>query len=78
MEGIKTKKEVISDLFYPTLPLLGFPISLRYIGIDFSPNRVHKKTRFAVANRVFFAPLFDERCSYNAMIEFITIRKLKG
>jgi hypothetical protein len=23
------------------------------------------------------APLFNERCSYNAMIEFITIRKLK-
>jgi hypothetical protein len=24
------------------------------------------------------APLFDERCSYNAMIELITIRKLKS
>jgi hypothetical protein len=24
------------------------------------------------------APLFNERCSYNAMIEFVTIRKLKG
>ena len=24
------------------------------------------------------APLFDERCSYNAMIEFVTIKKLKG
>jgi hypothetical protein len=24
------------------------------------------------------APLFDERCSYNAMIEFVTIWKLKG
>ena len=24
------------------------------------------------------APLFDERCSYNSMIELITIRKLKG
>ena len=24
------------------------------------------------------APLFNERCSYNTMIEFITIRKLKG
>jgi hypothetical protein len=23
------------------------------------------------------APLFDERCSYNAMIEYVTIRKLK-
>jgi hypothetical protein len=24
------------------------------------------------------APLFDERCSYNAMIEYVTVRKLKG
>ena len=24
------------------------------------------------------APLTDERCSYNAMIEYVTIRKLKG
>jgi hypothetical protein len=24
------------------------------------------------------SPLFNERCSYNAMIEFVTIRKLKG
>ena len=24
------------------------------------------------------APLTDERCNYNAMIEFVTIRKLKG
>jgi hypothetical protein len=24
------------------------------------------------------APLFDERCSYNAMIDYVTIRKLKG
>jgi hypothetical protein len=25
-----------------------------------------------------FAPLFDERCNYNAMMEYMTIRKLKG
>jgi hypothetical protein len=24
------------------------------------------------------APLTDERCNYNSMIEYITIRKLKG
>jgi hypothetical protein len=24
------------------------------------------------------APLFDERCNYNAIIEFFTIKKLKG
>jgi hypothetical protein len=31
-------------------------------------------------NDLFFitAPLTDERCNYNAMIEYVTIRKLKG
>jgi len=24
------------------------------------------------------APLNDERCNYNAMIEYVTIKKLKG
>jgi hypothetical protein len=24
------------------------------------------------------APLFNERCNYNVMIEFVTIKKLKG
>jgi len=24
------------------------------------------------------APLIDKRCNYNAMIEYVTIRKLKG
>ena len=24
------------------------------------------------------APLFDERCSYNAMIEYVTIKKFKS
>jgi hypothetical protein len=24
------------------------------------------------------APLTDERCNYNAMIEYVTIKKLKG
>jgi len=27
---------------------------------------------------LFDAPLTDERCNYNTMIEYITIRKLKG
>ena len=26
----------------------------------------------------FLAPLFNERCNYNAMIEYVTIKKLKG
>ena len=27
---------------------------------------------------LIYAPLTDERCNYNAMIEYVTIRKLKG
>ena len=27
---------------------------------------------------LLFAPLTDERCNYNAMIEYVTIKKLKG
>ena len=27
---------------------------------------------------LIIAPLFLERCNYNAMIEYVTIRKLKG
>jgi hypothetical protein len=30
------------------------------------------------SGRLFLSPLFDERCSYNAMIEYVTIWKLKG
>ena len=27
---------------------------------------------------LLFAPLFLERCNYNSMIEYVTMRKLKG
>jgi hypothetical protein len=27
---------------------------------------------------IFVAPPLDERCSYNAMIEYVTVGKLKG
>jgi hypothetical protein len=27
---------------------------------------------------LIFAPLFDRSCNYNAMIEYVTIKKLKG
>jgi hypothetical protein len=27
---------------------------------------------------LLFAPLVDRSCSYNAMIEYVTVRKLKG
>ena len=38
------------------------------------------KTKKEVENDLFIqlAPLTDERCNYNAMIEYVTIKKLKG
>jgi hypothetical protein len=36
-------------------------------------KKASNKTGFSI-----FAPLFYERCNYNAMIEYVTIRKLKG
>jgi hypothetical protein len=57
-EAAKCQKIKKAQRVRGLLPLLGFPISLRYIGINFSPNKVHKKTRFAPqncgANRVLF------------------------
>jgi hypothetical protein len=35
-----------------------------------------KKSPFLMT--FLFAPLTDERCSYNEMIEYVTIRKLNG
>jgi hypothetical protein len=39
---------------------------------------VFKRKKSPSHTHTDFAPLFYERCNYNAMIEFITIRKLKG
>ena len=38
------------------------------------------KTKKEVENDLFFnlAPLTDERCNYNSLIEYVTIWKLKG
>jgi hypothetical protein len=37
-----------------------------------------KKKQVDVDLFSLFAPLIDERCSYNSIIEYVTIRKLKG
>jgi hypothetical protein len=42
------------------------------IGNGFKQKYLLKMSEFCAS------PLFLERCNYNAMIEFVTIRKLKG
>jgi hypothetical protein len=39
---------------------------------------MHKEKAIIPDGLSSVAPLFNERCSYNAMIEYVTIRKLKG
>ena len=44
-----------------------------------NPNSLIDKEKAIIADGFSnFAPLFLERCNYNAMLEYITIRKLKG
>jgi hypothetical protein len=44
-----------------------------------NPNSLTDKEKAIISDGLSsFAPLFDKRCSYDAMIEFITIRKLKS
>jgi hypothetical protein len=43
------------------------------------PNSLTDKEKAIISDGLSsLAPLFDERCSYNAIIEYVTIRKLKG
>ena len=43
------------------------------------PNSLTDKEKGVISVALCtLAPLFNERCSYNAMIEFISIEKLKG
>jgi len=43
------------------------------------PNSLIDKEKAIISDGLSsVAPLFDERCNYNRMIEFVTIRKLKG
>lgn len=43
---------------------------------EFENRKKEKEVDFDLFSKV--APLTDERCNYNAMIELATIRKLKG
>jgi hypothetical protein len=43
------------------------------------PNELPDKEKVIISDGLSNeAPLFEERCNYNAMIEYVTIRKLKG
>jgi hypothetical protein len=43
------------------------------------PNSLMDKEKAIISDGLSsVAPLFDERCNYNTMIEYVTIRKLKG
>ena len=56
-------------------PLLGSNHKNRLIG-EIKMCFKRKKSPFLMT--FLCAPLTDERCNYNAMIEYVTIRKLKG
>jgi hypothetical protein len=44
-----------------------------------TPNSLVDKEKAIIADGFFsFAPLTYERCNYNLMIEYLTIKKLKG
>ena len=51
-------------------------LSMHFGKLEIKFDLTQKKSPFLMT--FLFAPLTDERCNYNAMIEYITIRKLKG
>jgi hypothetical protein len=43
------------------------------------PNPLIEKEKAIISDGfLLFAPLLDRSCNFNAMIDFVTIRKLKG
>jgi len=82
----RTKKKVLSCIFSEKMTLengrvattpFSQPVSILLMIIKELEGSKNKKE---VENDLLstMAPLTDERCSYNAMIEYVTIRKLKG
>jgi hypothetical protein len=44
-----------------------------------NPNSLTDKEKAIISDGLSsFAPLTDERCNYNGMIEYVTIRRLKS
>jgi hypothetical protein len=61
------------------LKLLNSLNQLRYFSIPARGLEGRKKEKEVISGILsYVAPLFNERCSYNAIIEFVTIRKLTG
>jgi hypothetical protein len=49
-----------------------------HLSLRAKKNQCRKISHTQSRSHTDFAPLTYERCSYNAMIEYVTIRKLKG
>jgi hypothetical protein len=82
----RTKKQILSCIFSEKVHFEnGKAAAPKYtppIEVLINARRVLEgsKNKKEVINDLLctVAPLFNERCSYNAMIEYVTIRKLKG
>jgi hypothetical protein len=71
---------LLSVVNYKDIELYFFikPIFLKYKRCSY-PNPLIDKEKAIISDGLSnVAPLFNERCNYNAMIEYVTIRKLKG
>ena len=49
-----------------------------YAGGNYPNSLITNKKALQNARLFLSAPLTDERCNYNALIEYVAIRKLKG
>jgi len=82
----KTNKQILSCIFSEKVPFEnGKAATPKYtppIEVLINPRGIlegYKNKQEVYKDLLcFLAPLFDERCNYNAIIEFFTIKKLKG
>jgi hypothetical protein len=59
--------------------MVGFLIKVAQIKRCNYPNSLKDEEKAIISDGLSsVAPLIDERCNYNTMIEFVTIRKLKS
>lgn len=81
--SFKGKQKMIGSIFPEKLVFDGKKYRTENINTVFSVlasiDKGFKKNSLANFARLSsLAPLTDERCNYNAMIEYVTIRKLRG
>ena len=82
----KTKKQILSCIFSEKIyfneekdATIIYTKPIEVIFQIFNELQSHKiKKVGTMTDFSSLAPLTDERCNYNAMIEYVTIRKLKG